>query len=106
MGEIVSRMSDIVILTQDDDYTERIERIIKDILPGIERKEGEGFWIIADRKEAIRTALISAKPGDIVLVAGKGDEHMLVTNQGLIPWHDRSIIEEILKDIEDNTIVK
>jgi UDP-N-acetylmuramyl tripeptide synthase len=39
MGEIVSRLSDIVILTQDDDYTEKTEDIIKDVFPGIERKE-------------------------------------------------------------------
>lgn len=106
MGEIVSTLSDVVILTQDDDYSEKVERIIKDVLPGIERKEGEGFWIIADRKEAIRTALITAKKGDIVLVAGKGDEHVLVTNSGSIPWHDKTIVEAILKDIEDNTILK
>lgn len=106
MGEIVSTLSDVIILTQDDDYSEKVERIIKDVLPGIERKEGEGFWIIADRKEAIRTALITAKKGDIVLVAGKGDEHVLVTNSGSIPWHDKTIVEAILKDIEDNTILK
>jgi len=106
MGEIVSRYSDMVILTEDDNYGEKVERIIKDILPGIERKEGEDFWIIADRKEAIRTALISAKKGDIVLVAGKGDEHVLVTNHGPAIWHDRTVVEGILKDIDDNTIMR
>jgi UDP-N-acetylmuramyl tripeptide synthase len=39
MGKIVSEMSDYVVLTQDDDYSERTEDIIKDVLPGIERKE-------------------------------------------------------------------
>jgi UDP-N-acetylmuramyl tripeptide synthase len=39
MGEVVSRLSDYVILTQDDDYTEKTQDIMKDILPGIERKE-------------------------------------------------------------------
>jgi len=106
MWEVVSRLSDVVVLTQDDDYTEKTESIIKDVLPGIERKEWEDFWIIGDRKEAIRTALITAKKGDIVLIAGKWDEHSLVTNQGHIPWHDRTIVEEILKDIEDNTFLK
>lgn len=71
MGEVVSRLSDVVIVTQDDDYSEKPEKIIKDILPGIERKQGEDFWIIIDRKEAIRTALVMAQPGDVVLVAGK-----------------------------------
>jgi UDP-N-acetylmuramoyl-L-alanyl-D-glutamate--2,6-diaminopimelate ligase len=39
MGKIVSDMSDFVVLTQDDDYTESTGQIIKDVLPGIERKE-------------------------------------------------------------------
>jgi UDP-N-acetylmuramoyl-L-alanyl-D-glutamate--2,6-diaminopimelate ligase len=95
-----------VILTQDDDYTEKTEDIIKDVFPGIERKEWENFWIISDRKEAIRTALVSASKNDVVLVAGKWDEHILVTNGGAIEWHDRTVIEEILKGIDDNKIIK
>ena len=106
MWEVVSRLSDVVIVTQDDDYSEKPEKIIKDILPGIERKQGEDFWIVIDRKEAIRTALVMAKPGDIVLIAGKGDEHTMVTNKGVIPWHDKTIAQEILKDIDDNKILK
>lgn len=46
MGEIVSRMSDVVILTQDDDYSENPQRIIKDVLPGIDRKQGEDFGLL------------------------------------------------------------
>lgn len=71
MGQVVSDLSDIVIVTQDDDYTENTQKIIKDILPGIDRKQGEDFWIIPDRKEAIRTALVTAKKDDIILLAGK-----------------------------------
>ncbi len=71
MGQVVSQMSDVVILTQDDDYTENTQKIIKDVLPGIDRKQGDDFWIIADRGEAIRTALVMAKPEDILLIAGK-----------------------------------
>ena len=69
MGQVVSEMSNIVIVTQDDDYTENTQKIIKDILPGIDRKQGEDFWIIADRKEAIRTAVVMAKKDDIILLA-------------------------------------
>ena len=61
MGQVVSRLSDIVIVTQDDDCTENPQKIIKDILPGIDRKQGEDFWVIVDRKEAIRTALLTAQ---------------------------------------------
>ena len=71
MGSIVSKYSDMVILTQDDDYSEKPEDIIKDVIPGINRKEGEGFWVVLDRTEAIRTALVMAKKDDLILIAGK-----------------------------------
>lgn len=106
MGQIVSDMSDVVIVTQDDDYTEDTGKIIKDILPWIDRKQGENFWIIPDRKEAIRTALVMAKKDDIILLAGKGDEHALITNEGPVKWHEKTIVEQMLKEIDDNTIMK
>lgn len=106
MWQVVSKYSDVVIVTQDDDYTENPQEIIKQILPGIDRKQWEDFWIIVDRLEAIRTALIMAKKDDIILLAGKGDEHALLTNQWAIEWHERTIVEKILKEIDDNTIIK
>ncbi len=105
MGRIVSDLSDVVILTQDDDYSEKTEQIIKDVLNGIDRKEWENFWIIPDRKEAIRTALISAWENDIVLIAWKGDEHTLMTNFWPIPWHDKEVVLEVLKGIDENKIM-
>ena len=105
MWEIVSRLSDIVILTQDDDYSEKTEDIIKDILPGIERKEWEDFWIIPTRRDAIQTALLTAVKWDVVLVAWKWDEHVMITNEWAIKWHDKTVIEEILQWIDDNKII-
>lgn len=105
MGRIVSEYSDIVILTQDDDYTEKTEQIIKDVLPWIERKEGDNFWIIADRKEAIRTALVTGKKNDIILIAGKWDEHLLMTNSWPVEWHDKAVVKEILEQIDNNKLV-
>ena len=105
MWRVVANKSDIVFLTQDDDYSEITENIMKDVLPGIERKEWEDFWIIADRGEAIRTALLTAKEGDTVLLAWKGDEHVMITNNWAIEWHDRTFTESILKDIDDNKII-
>jgi len=62
-------MSDVVILTEDDNYTENSLRILRDISMGIKRKEGEDFWIIPSREDAIRTALILADKNDVVLIA-------------------------------------
>jgi len=105
MGKIVSEKSDIVILTQDDDYSEKTESIINDVIPWINRKETEDFWIISTRKEAIETALLKAKKWDTVLIAWKWDEHIMVTNEWPIKWHDKTIVKEILKSIDDNKII-
>ncbi len=106
MWQVVSKLSDIVILTQDDDYTEKTENIIKDVLPWIERKEWDNFWIIQDREEAIRNALLTAKKWDVVLIAWKWDEHTLVTNFWPIKWHDKNVVEKILKEIDENKVIK
>jgi UDP-N-acetylmuramoyl-L-alanyl-D-glutamate--2,6-diaminopimelate ligase len=105
MWEVVSRLSDIVILTQDDDYSEKTEDIIKDVLPWIERKQWENFWVIINREDAIRTALIWAKAWDIILLAGKWDEHKMITNDWPITWHDKTKIQEILKSIDENKLI-
>lgn len=105
MWEVVSRLSDYVILTQDDDYTEKTQEIMKDVLVGIERKEWENFWIIPDREVAIRTALLQAQKDDAILIAGKWDEHIMMTNLWPIPYNDKEIVLKILKEIDDNKIV-
>lgn len=58
MGRVVDKLSDIIILTDDDTYTEDSLGIIRDVTVGIERREGKSFWIIPSREDAIRTALI------------------------------------------------
>lgn len=105
MWEIVSKYSDIVILTQDDDYTENTESIIKDVLPGINRVEWNDFFVIPSRKEAIEVGVSSLEIWDALLVAWKWDEHIMVTNSWPIEWHDKTIIKQILKDIDDNKII-
>ena len=106
MGQIVSSLSDKVILTQDDDYSEDTISIIKDVLPWIDRKEWEDFWVIPNREEAIRTALLWANKDDIILIAWKWDEHIMMTNSWAKPWHDKTKVIEILEAIDDNKIIK
>lgn len=106
MGQIVDTYSDKIILTQDDDYSEDTMSIIKDVLPGINRKQSENFWVIADRQQAIRTALVSAQKNDVILLAGKWDEHTLITNAGPVDYHEKSFVQEVLREIESNNLVK
>ncbi len=105
MGKVVDELSDVVILTDDDTYTEDSLRIIRDVSEGITRREGEGFWIIPSREDAIRTALIMLRPGDVLIVAGKWAETVQVTQAGAIAWNDRQVIERILMEIEAQVMV-
>lgn len=105
MWRIVDRYSDEIILTQDDDYNEKTENIIKDILPWIKRNLWEKFWIIPTRREAIEAWIFSLKKWDCLLIAWKWDEHTMVTNFWPVKWHDKSVVLDILKKVEENKII-
>jgi len=105
MWEIVSKYSDYVVLTQDDDYSEKTQDIIKDVLPWIDRKIWDNFWIISDRESAIRHAMLILKENDLLLIAWKWDEHIMMTNLWPIPYNDKDVVLKILKLIDDNKII-
>ena len=105
MGRVVDILSDVVILTDDDTYTEDSLQIIREVSEGIKRREEENFWIIPSREDAIRTACIMLKKGDILLVAGKWAETVQVTQKWPIPYNDRRVIEKILMEIEAQVMV-
>ncbi len=94
MGRIANEKADIVILTNEDPYYEDAEKIIDEVEKGIERKrEGENFYRIFDRREAIHKALSLAETGDIVLITGKGAEETMAIGAKRIPWKERQVIE-------------
>lgn len=62
MGRVADTMADVIILTDDDTYTEDSLAIIRQVTEGISRREGENFWIVPDREDAIRTALLMLHP--------------------------------------------
>jgi UDP-N-acetylmuramoyl-L-alanyl-D-glutamate--2,6-diaminopimelate ligase len=105
MGKIADTMADVVILTDDDTYSEDSLQIIREVTDGIKRREWEDFWIVPDREDAIRTALLMLHPGDVLLAAGKWAETVQVTQTWSIPWNDRKVIERILMEIESQVIV-
>jgi len=92
-------------LTQDDDYSEDTIEIIKDVMPWINRKQWDDFYVIPDRKDAIRQALLIAKKWDVVLLAWKWAEQSMITNEWVIEWSDKDVVLEILKDLDDNKII-
>jgi len=99
LGKLAGDKADCVIITNEDPYDEDPLEIINEVAAGIEdKKEGESFWKILDRREAIRKALSLAEENDVVLVTGKGSEQaMCVADGRMIPWDDRVVVKEELK---------
>ena len=103
MGAVAHKYCDFIVLTDDDPFTEDHLRIAAMVKEGIPREEGQNFWQILDRREAIRLALSMAGPGDTVVVAGKGAEEFQVVGKNKIPHDDRKVVRELLSrpvDIE------
>lgn len=93
MGYVVTELSDYAIITSDNPRSEDPQEIIKDIARGIRK---DNYCIIPERHDAIKKSLSLAKPGDIVLVAGKGHENYQVIKDKAIPFDDREAIKECL----------
>lgn len=98
MGEVAGSLSDRVIVTSDNPRSEDPVAIIGEIEAGL-NKTGISFTRIIDRREAIHEALKMAKQGDLVLIAGKGHEKEQIFNDRTIPFDDRQVVIEILKEI-------
>jgi len=96
MGAIAHQYSDLIILTDDDPYEEDSDTIAQMVRGGIPREEGDGFWQVLDRREAIRLALSLAKPGDTVAICGKGAEEFQVVGKERVTHDDRNVAREML----------
>ena len=96
MGEAADKSADVIIVTDDDPYEEDRMEIIEAVASGIKRQEGHGLWKMPTRYEAIRFALMQAKKGDTVVIAGKGAETVQAMADGKYPWDDRKVVREIL----------
>ncbi|MGH9679351.1 MAG: Mur ligase family protein, partial [Candidatus Acidiferrales bacterium] len=96
MGEAAGRGSDIVVLTSDNPRTEDPLLIINDAIVGLQRTKAK-HRIEPDRKLAIEIALDEARPGDTVILAGKGHETQQVLRDRTIPFDDREVARNILR---------
>jgi UDP-N-acetylmuramoyl-L-alanyl-D-glutamate--2,6-diaminopimelate ligase len=95
MGQAAGEGSDFVVLTSDNPRGEDPEAIIDGALPGL-RRTGTLYAALTDRREAIRLGLAEARPGDIVLIAGKGHEKTQTTREGVFPFDDFEVAREEL----------
>lgn len=96
MGAIAHKYADFVVVTDDDPYEEDRWEIIEQVSKGIPRQEGDRFWKIPHRLEAIKLVLSLAQEGDTVLLAGKGAEEIQIIGTQKIPWDDRKVVRELL----------
>ncbi|MGA7908403.1 MAG: UDP-N-acetylmuramoyl-L-alanyl-D-glutamate--2,6-diaminopimelate ligase [Candidatus Sulfotelmatobacter sp.] len=96
MGEAAGRGSDFAVLTSDNPRSEDPLAIINDALVGLQ-KTGAKYSVEADRRKAIGLAIGEARPGDIVLLAGKGHEKVQITREGSRPFDDVEVAREALR---------
>jgi UDP-N-acetylmuramoyl-L-alanyl-D-glutamate--2,6-diaminopimelate ligase len=95
MGEAAGRSSDVVVLTSDNPRSEDPLLIINDAIVGVQRTNAK-FLVEPDRERAIEIALDQARPGDIVLLAGKGHETSQVLRDRTIDFDDRQTARRML----------
>jgi UDP-N-acetylmuramoyl-L-alanyl-D-glutamate--2,6-diaminopimelate ligase len=99
MGRIAGDRCRLVVVTDEDPRGEDREAILDAIARGAEaagRRRGHDLLLIADRRSAIEAAFEAARPGDVVLLAGKGHEHAIIGSDGERPWDERAVAEEVL----------
>ena len=96
MAKEATRLSDRVIITSDNPRFEDPQEIINDMLTGLNTEDKKKTISIADRREAIRTACILAKAGDVVLIAGKGHETYQDVKGVKHHFDDKEIVFEFL----------
>lgn len=101
MGEVSGRLADLTIITSDNPRFEEPQAIIDDIKTGIEKTDGK-YVEICGRKDAIRYAIETGKPGDVIILAGKGHEDYQEIKGIKYPMDERVLIAEILEEIKEN----
>lgn len=101
MGQIAAKYSDRVFVTSDNPRTENPDAILEDIKEGLiaDGVAPEKYELIVDRKEAIKSAIEQASPGDVVLIAGKGHETYQIIGTEKTDFDDRLVAKEAIRGI-------
>ena len=99
MGRAAAEFADFFVITTDDPMREDPAEIARDVQSGAANKApGKDYEIVIDRRAAIRRAIEIARPGDCVLLAGKGHEHTMQMAKGAEPWDERAEAEAAIKE--------
>ena len=95
MGKIASDMADFTVITSDNCRSEEPEAIIREIMSGFDR--AAPHMIIANRAAAIEFAVSEARPGDVLILAGKGHEKYEITSDGRHPFDETELVRAAVK---------
>jgi UDP-N-acetylmuramoyl-L-alanyl-D-glutamate--2,6-diaminopimelate ligase len=102
MGEVGGRLADVTVLTAEDPRTESLEAILDEMARGAEKAgavEGQSYYRIPDRAEAIQFAVDLARPGDLVITCGKGHEQSMCYGTVETPWSEHEALREALRNV-------
>ncbi len=94
MAAIAARFCDFVYVTSDNPRSENAKDIAAEICAGF--GDFKNYTVVLDRKKAVRQALLAARRGDIVLLAGKGHERAQIVGAEALPYHEREEAERVL----------
>jgi len=100
MGRAAGEDSDLVIVTSDNPRSEEPMEIINEAVLGV-RETHATFVVEEDRRAGIEVAIRAAKPGDIVLLAGKGHEKVQIFANGAVPFDDVEEAARVLRELRD-----
>lgn len=102
MGRVAGERCRLIVLTDEDPRGEDRVAILEEIAAGavvVGRRRGDEVLLIPDRRAAIRAAFRRARPGDVVLLAGKGHERSIIGPAGPEPWDERAEAERALREL-------
>jgi UDP-N-acetylmuramoyl-L-alanyl-D-glutamate--2,6-diaminopimelate ligase len=102
MGGIAARSADFFVISTDDPMHEDPAAIAEEVAAGARgagATEGQSFMIELDRRAAVREVLRRARPGDTVLLAGKGHERRMLIGDRAEPWSDEGAVNDILSEL-------
>ena len=100
MGEIGGRLAHVTVLTAEDPRTESLEAILAEMARGAEGAgavEGQSYYRVPDRAEAIQFAVDLARPGDLVIALGKGHEQSMCYGTEERPWSEHEVLRAALR---------
>ncbi|WP_456476671.1 UDP-N-acetylmuramoyl-L-alanyl-D-glutamate--2,6-diaminopimelate ligase [Oceanithermus sp.] len=99
LGRKAMELADLAVFTEEDSRSEPVENILAEMARGAEEaggREGERFWLEPDRERAIALAFDLARPGDTVVLAGKGHERTLERATETLAWNEPALARKLL----------